>query len=169
MATAFAPSPASASSPALLLRVVEPTRTDFAFHDALAAALKFARQANSGSGPERRRIACLLCELGARLGSRSGTTAASAKLPLSREDLATMLGTTLVRVKRTLGLLTLSGVICSDGRSIEVVNWRKLCALAGYDLARIDPSAADEEMPAEAQIDAEDNRLTIAGEPACFV
>jgi hypothetical protein len=169
MATAFAPLPSPAVRTPRLLKAVQPAPGDVAFHEALVAALNADRQVNRSSRPERRRIACLLCELGVRLTSTSGSEAKSAKLPLSREDLARMLGSTLVRVKRALGLLMLSGIIRSDGRSIEVVDWRKLCALAGYDIALIDPSAINEDAPADVQDEGEANRLTIVGEPACFV
>ena len=131
-----------------------------------AGALKAAAAAVASKGDARNprlRIALLLCELGKALGCRR-------ELPLSRTALANALGISLVRVKRTLALLSLSGVIETDGETIEVLDWRKLGAAA-----RFDPSALglddeeEEDMLVRQESKVEQHFLTASGDPACFV
>lgn len=132
-----------------------------------AAALKRAptvEQARGDVRSPRQRIALLLCELGKASGCRS-------ELPLSRSDLAGALGISLVRVKRTLALLCLSGVIRTDGETIAVLDWRKLSGAARFDPCALGLGFEEEDeflLGSDRQNHA-DHLLTASGEPACFV
>ena len=115
------------------------------------------------------RIAYLLCELAFQASRRQIDK--GAVLPLSRGDIADALGVSLCRVKRTLALLSMSAVIESDGRSIRVLDWPRLCAAAGYAPDRLEltaaPDAIDSAGPGEPAD--EPRPLTRSGDPACFV
>ena len=133
-----------------------------------AAALKAAaaaERARGGVRNPRQRIALFLCELGKAYGCCS-------EFPLSRTSLAGALGISLVRVKRTLALLSLSGVVSTDGSTITVLDWHKLSGAAHFDLSALNVSPDDEETRLIVSSDKEDepdNFLTACGEPACFV
>ncbi len=134
----------------------------------LAAALKSAaaaERARGGTRNPRQRIALFLCELGKAHGCRS-------EFPLSRASLASALGISLVRVKRTLALLSLSGVVSTDGSTIAVLDWRKLSGAAHFDVSALNVSLDDDEtglIVSSGQDDEQDHFLTACGEPACFV
>ena len=163
MATQFARGfTPSAPVPFLLGQPVRET-----FRPSFAAAVKAAVAAErAGGGPRnpRQRIALFLCELGKAYGCRS-------EFPLSRSSLASVLGLSLVRVKRTLALLSLSGVISTDGSTITVLDWRKLSSAAQFDVSALNVSLDDDENESvsSAEIDGQDHLLTACGEPACFV
>jgi hypothetical protein len=109
----------------------------------------------------RQQIALLLSEIGKRLGCKRD-------LPLSRPALAKALGVSLVRVKRTVALLCLSGVLDCDGDSIRVLDWRKLSGAARFDPGELGlAEEADFEIAAEDEV--RDQFLTASGDPACFV
>lgn len=134
------------------------------FEAAVKAALT-AEGALGGARNPRQRIALFLCELGKAHGCRS-------VFPLSRSTLASLLGISLVRVKRTLALLSLSGVISSDGSTISVLDWRKLSAAAQFDLSTLNVTLDEDEAaptPSSDEDDEQDHFLTACGEPACFV
>ena len=134
------------------------------FEAAVKAAVA-AELALGGARNPRQRIALFLCELGKADGCRS-------EYPLSRPTLASLLGISLVRVKRTLALLSLSGVISSDGSTITVLDWRKLSAAAHFDVSTLNVRLNDEETGRIASLnedDEQDHFLTACGEPACFV
>lgn len=132
----------------------------------LAAAMKAAVAAERPHGAarnQRQRIAFFLCELGKAYGCCT-------EFPLSRSSLASALGISLVRVKRTLALLSLSGVIRTDGGSITVLDWRKLSGAAHFDLSALNVSLDDDELaPSYGELENQDHFLTACGEPACFV
>jgi hypothetical protein len=138
----------------------ETIRPSFAAAVTAAAA---AERAHGGAGNPRQRIALFLCELGKAVGCRS-------EFPLSRASLASTLGISLVRVKRTLALLSLSGVISTDGSTITVLDWRKLSGAAHFDLSALNVSLDDDEnVPSPDGLETQDHLLTACGEPACFV
>jgi hypothetical protein len=74
-------------------------------------------------------------------------------------------------VKRALGLLTLSQVIATDGGSIEVTDWSRLCSVAGFDGARLNlaPASTGDDWRFAAMQDEARSKFTAAGDPACFV
>lgn len=138
-----------------------------AVRPSIAAAIKSAAAAEracAGARNPRQRIALFLCELGKAVGCRS-------ELPLSRASLASTLGISLVRVKRTLALLSLSGVISTDGSTITVLDWRKLSSAAQFDVSTLNVSLDDDEngSVSSEELDRQDHLLTACGEPACFV
>ena len=104
------------------------------------------------------------------------SVAADATLVFDRVQIAEALGFRLVRVKRSLALHSLSGVLQCRADQVVVLEWVRLCAVA-----RIEPAELGIR-PVE-QIEAEDLLVvhllfvetnpvpvkTAAGEPACFV
>lgn len=170
MGTRFAPTFVSppAGVPPFLLTKSQGRGRDSVFEDALQAALA-AERADGAQPHVRGRIAYLLCGLGVELTRRRAER--DGDLPLSRTRLAAALGTNLCRVKRTLAMLALSGVIETDGQSIRVLDWPRLASIANYDLDRLELSA--EEMDGETVLiigeKAVTNTCTVAGDPACFV
>ena len=138
----------------------EPVRPGFA---AAAKAAAAAERAQGGARNPRQRIALFLCELRKANGCRS-------EFPLSRASLASTLGISLVRVKRTLAVLSLSGVISTDGSTITVLDWRKLSGAAHFDVSALNVSLDDDEnLPVSDGLEKQDHFLTACGEPACFV
>ena len=137
------------------------------FNAALQAA-RAAEEAVCEPRNSRRRFAYLLCEFAAQLGRR--TSDPSIALPLSRSDLAHALGISLCRVKRITALLSLSQVASCDGETITVLDWRRLCAIAGYDERRLgrELPEEDEEFAIDAPEEEPDHLHTAAGDPAFF-
>jgi len=140
-----------------MLRDALPAEPSFAaaFHAAVRA------ERSSGARSPSQRVARLLCEIGKRLGCE-------ADLPLTRAALAGALGVSLVRVKRTLGLLCLSGVLDVQGERIRVIDWRKLAGAARFDPAALGV-AEDEEEASRRDADDTPCTLTAGGDQACFV
>jgi hypothetical protein len=168
MATQFANVPASVLALPFLLSRSRSGDFDWTVRTSLSAAIAAERAVDGGRRNTRARLAYLLCELGYQLSRRSADRDLDLAIP--RLELANALGTSLCRVKRTLALFSLSGVIRSDGRNLRIVDWRRLCSVAGYDPARLglnpeEHEAADEGHGEEAPV----NLLTAAGDPACFV
>jgi hypothetical protein len=143
--------------------------SDWNFRTALSAALAAERAGNEGCRNTRGRLAYLLCELGYQLGRRRLDR--DGEMALSRIELADALGISLCRVKRTLALLSLSQVIATDGRYLRVLDWRRLCGVAGFDRARLELKEEDYEGALIIRGDNQrlTNDLTAAGDPACFV
>lgn len=104
------------------------------------------------------------------------SVAADAALEFDRKQIAEALGFRLVRVKRSLALLSLSGVIECRADKVVVLDWVRLCAVARIEPAELGIRPV-EQMEAETllvvKIEEEDPALvpvkTAAGEPACFV
>lgn len=160
MATQFAHTLSPAPLPFLLGKKVS-VRPGVSFTEAVNAAAA-AERAGKGLRKPCQRIAVFLCELGKVLDCR-------ADLPLSRARVADILGISLVRVKRSFGLLSLSGVILDRGDAVRVVDWRKLSGVARIDPQALNLAEAEEfEMPAANDAD-EVRFLTASGDPACFV
>ena len=141
------------------------------FQAALAAAAA-AEQADIEKRNTLRRVAWLLCELGCQYARRSGDR--DAAFPLPRTELARRLGLGPSRVKRILGLLSLSGVIRADEETVRVLDWQRLSDAAAYDAKRLGRSGereTEEDMIFAAVPEQEDAapQLTAAGDPACFV
>jgi hypothetical protein len=166
MATRFAFPPLPASVAALPFLFMRPRAQDreWDFSAALASAVA-AERADTSRRNTRSRLVYLLCELGYQYGRRTGDF--GQEMPLCRAELAHALGIGLTKVKRVLALLSLSGAIETDGESIRGLHWPRLCAVAGYDCARL---GIEEEEPAPVLFDESPRAfLTAAGDPACFV
>lgn len=141
-----------------------------------AAALEAAVVAEAASHDVRRNTRCrmsyLVCEIANQLRQQRGGFDFDAELPLSRYDLAELLGISLCKVKRAVALLSLSGVISTDGRAVQVLDWRRLCSVAHVDPTRLALAEPDEEDDFIEIVSADErpaNRVTVSGEPACFV
>ncbi len=139
---------------------------DWTVRTALSAAFAAERAVDTGRRNTRARLAYLLCELGYQLGRRNVDR--DQDLPVPRLELAHALGTSLCRVKRTLALFCLSGVITADARTIRILDWRRLSSVAAYDPARLGLAPEEFDEPAQTE-EGSDNFLTAAGDPACFV
>ncbi len=160
MATQFAQTTTSPGPAPFMFGGAASGATRGGFAAALRRAVTAERAFAEGSKPSQR-IARLLCELGENYGCRN-------RLPLSRNELATALGISLIRVKRTLALLSLSGVVDCDDGGLTVRDWRKLSGLARFD-ARALGLGSDQEDELEDCTDVELCFLTASGDPACFV
>lgn len=142
-----------------------------------AAALEAAALAEKVSQDVRRNTRCrlsyLLCELANQLRQQTGTFDADGELPLSRYDLAEVLGVSLCKVKRVLALLCLSGVVTTDGRTVQVLDWRRLCSIAHIDPSRLGLKQDEDDEKVVVSLfgreKTEQNLVTSNGEPACFV
>lgn len=141
-----------------------------------AAALEAAVVAEAASLDVRRNTRCrlsyLVCELANQLRQQGSEFEFAAEIPLSRYDLAELLGTSLCKVKRAMALLSLSGVIASDGRTMQVLDWRRLCSVAHVDPSRLtlaDPEGDEDRMETVSLEGKPTNLVTASGEPACFV
>jgi hypothetical protein len=159
----FPPLPASVAALPFLLMGARGRDSEWDFNAALASAVASER-ADPDRANTRRRLAFLLCELGYQHGRRAGRL--DAEMPLSRGELARALGVSLCRVKRVLALLSLSQVIRTDGERLRVIDWPRLCGVAGYECARLGIDPADDgdrepELPCAT--------VTAAGDQACFV
>ncbi len=170
MATGFAGTnlPASVAALPFLFARPQVDDSDWAFRTALAAAFAAERADQDSRRNTRARIAYLLCELGFQLKRRGIDP--GAEMPLGRLEIADTLGISLCRVKRTLALLSLSQVIASDGRAMRILDWQRLCGVAGYDPSRL--SLSDEEQIEDTAAADDEQRMhhfTASGDPACFV
>ncbi len=134
---------------------------------ALSAAIAAERAVDSGRRNTRARLAWLLCELGYQLSCRSVDKDQDLAIP--RLELADALGTSLCRVKRALALFTLSGVIRADARTVCILDWRRLSAVAGYDKRRLGLTVEELDEAPLTIVSPSANLLTAAGDPACFV
>jgi hypothetical protein len=169
MATQFAAVPASVLALPFLLARSRTDDFDWTVRTWLSAAIAAERAVDGGRRNTRARLAYLLCELGYQLSRRSADR--DQELAIPRLELANALGTSLCKVKRTLALFALSGVIRTDARSLRILDWRRLCSVAGYDPARLGLGPEEYEYGAADVSDGEAQRnlMTAAGDPACFV
>lgn len=101
------------------------------------AELAIAREwvVNVGRRTAHERVAHLLCELVMRLQQRGLGTIASCHLPLTQTDLADATGLSSVHVNRTLQLLRTQNLIQWKGKVLAVLDWQRLCDIAGFDQA----------------------------------
>jgi hypothetical protein len=172
MATHYARIPLPPSVSPLPFLFAKPQVDDFEWN--LRAALMAAAAAERADETKRNsrgRVAYLLCEFGFQLRRRR--IDGDRELPVSRADIADVLGITLCRVKRTLALLSLSKVIETDGQRIRVLDWRRLCSVANYESSRLElvevEEFDDEALTVIPEEEEETRQLTASGEPACFV
>ena len=177
MASTFAELPASpaAQAGALPFMLAQP-RAQVEGLD-FAAAFEAAAIAESASHDARRntrcRISYFLCEAANQLRQQRGPSFDFAsEFPITRYDIADLLGISLCKVKRVVALLSLSGVVSTDGRSLQVLDWPRLCGVAHVDPERLGLVLTDEDEMVVATPRREEepaNLVTASGEPACFV
>jgi hypothetical protein len=74
-------------------------------------------------------------------------------------------------VKRTFALFTLSQVIATDERHIQVLDWQRLCSVASFDRSRLELRDEDYEgaLIASPRDQPQADNVTASGDPACFV
>lgn len=84
------------------------------------------------SMPVEQRIAITLLELGAKLG-RKRDMDLLVDVPLSRDDLAEMIGATPETASRAISQLQSSGIVVSGRQWIAITDWAGLEALAGQE------------------------------------
>ena len=166
MATQFAAVPPSVLALPFLLARSDDDDLEWTVRRALSAAIAAERAVDSGRRNTRARLAYLLCELGYQLARRKVDR--DQDLPILRPELATALGTSLCRIKRTLALFSLSGVLSAGASTVRVLDWHRLASVAGFDPARLELKPEEiEDVPSEQESPA--NLLTAAGDQACFV
>jgi hypothetical protein len=168
MATHYSAVPPSVLALPFLLARSRADDLSWTLPSALSAAIA-AERAIDGSRNTRARLAWLLCELGFQLSRRGVDKDQS--LPIPRFELADALGTNLSRIKRTLALLSLSGVVETDGRNLRVTDWHRLCSAGGYDQGRLELEPIEFELIRKPAWEEEErlNLITIGGDQACFV
>ena len=172
MAIQFAAVPSSVLALPFLLARSRSEDFEWTVRAALSAAIAAEHAVDTGRRNTRARLAYLLCELGFQLDRRGVDRSQS--LPILRAELASALGTSLCRVKRTLALLSLSGVVQTDGKTVRVTDWHRLTSLAGYDPARLELEPR-EDADAESFLivgpdgELQANGVTASGDQACFV
>jgi hypothetical protein len=157
-----------AALPFLLARA-EADEAECSHRCALLAAAA-AERAESRRRNSRGRVAWLLCEFGFQL-MRGGINL-DGPFALARADIADALGLSLCRVKRALAMLSLSRVVETDGRTMRILDWRRLCSIACYEARRLDLRGDDDDFGddfAPAGEEMQPQHLTAAGDQACFV
>jgi hypothetical protein len=164
------PLPASLAVLPFLFMGRQSRDAEWDFQAALATAAA-AEQADTEKRNSLRRVAWLLCELACQYARRTGDREGA--FPLPRTELARQLGIGLCRVKRTLALLTISGVISADEDVVRIVDWGRLCSAGAYDPARLGRSVIDPDdafaAPPPGDEQHAGSRVTASGDPACFV
>ncbi len=167
MATHFTSVPPSVAALPFLFARTQPDDLEWTGTVALKAAIA-AERADEVRRSLRGRIAYLICEFGFQLARRRVDP--SVPLPLGRSDIADALEVGLHRVKRTLALLTLSGIIELRDEGMIVLDWPRLCACASYVPSRLDLELDEEDIVATCPpVEEQPQLLTRAGDPACFV
>jgi CRP-like cAMP-binding protein len=79
------------------------------------------------------RLAHLFCELQVRLTAAELAVHGTYELPTTQTELAEILGLTPVHVNRTLKELREAGMLTFKSKTVEVLDWDRLVALAEFD------------------------------------
>jgi CRP-like cAMP-binding protein len=90
---------------------------------------------NIGRRNARARMAHLLCEMALRVEKAGLGTRTSFWLEVTQQNLADALGLTAVHVNRTMQALRSEGLIHVESRTVNIVDWDRLCELAEFDPA----------------------------------
>jgi CRP-like cAMP-binding protein len=88
---------------------------------------------NVGRRSSRARISHLLCELAVRLEKIGEGQDGTFEFPLTQEQLADATGMTPVHTNRTLQALRKEGLIQLTGRSLQILDWRRLRDAGDFD------------------------------------
>ena len=97
----------------------------------VAAAILAEWVVNVGRRDSRARTAHLICEMAWRYGASGDRP--SFRFPATQNHLADMLALTPVHVNRTLKGLRSEDIISLTGRTIEIIDWRRLADVADFD------------------------------------
>jgi len=172
MATQLAASLAAPQGEATTPFMLSAVRADTNFAEAMKAAAVAEESSHDVRRNTRCRVSYFLCELANQLRQR-GSFDFAGEMPLSRYDISDQLDISLCKVKRVLALLSLSGVLRTDGRTLEVLDWQRLCSVAHVDPARLELSYIDDDdeddLITAIPVEEIPSSVTAAGEPACFV
>lgn len=90
---------------------------------------------NIGRRTAQARLAHMLCELMVRLGAAGQAGDAAYEIPMTQEQLADCTGMTAIHLNRMLMSLERAGAIARRGRSVSILDWRKLVKLGDFDEA----------------------------------
>jgi len=96
----------------------------------LEASIFRKRLLNIGRQPALQRVAHLLCE---QLARREAVGINGATIPLTQMDLADAVGLSIVHVSRTFQELRRLNILSKQGRTINVVDRKRLVILASFD------------------------------------
>ena len=80
-----------------------------------------------------RQMAHLFCELLARMEAVRLATAGTFDFPVTQEDIADMLGTSIVHVNRTLKALREKGLLLFDGKTVTIPDPARLAEYADFN------------------------------------
>lgn len=101
-------------------------------HCAIDAATVMKWLVNISQLPAAERMAHLICEMAARLGTE-GLPAISFDFAVTQEQLGDALGLTAVHTNRVLKALRNEGLATMRGGKVEIHNWTTLAAYAGFN------------------------------------
>ena len=88
---------------------------------------------NVGRRDAKTRLAHLLCEVASRSAAASGGVPSSFNFPATQAHVADMLGLTSVHVNRMFQALREDKVISIRGRTIQIVDWKRLTQIGDFD------------------------------------
>lgn len=88
---------------------------------------------NNGQRAAYARLAHLLCELLIRLSAVGLVKNGTFHLPITQNELADATGVTSVHMNRIFQALRADGLIETQGKKIQVLNWEKLKQACGFD------------------------------------
>lgn len=95
--------------------------------------------ANVARRSARERIVFLILDIYDRLRARGLNRSDEIPFPVTQEDIADMVGLTVVHVNRTLGVLRRDGLLEVDRRHLRIPNYQALKEIAGYDENTVHP------------------------------
>ena len=96
---------------------------------------------NVGRRDAKARVAHMLCEFVARSEAVGLRTSNGFDFPLTQEQIADATGMTSVHVNRTLKSLDEDGALARNSRRFKVLDWGRLCSIAGFDPAYLHAAA----------------------------
>jgi CRP-like cAMP-binding protein len=86
-----------------------------------------------GRRSKRAHIAHLICELYVRLKTVDRVDVWSFQLPLTQSELADVIGISLVHVNKTLQALKRENVFSWENKTLTIIDWERLKAIAEFD------------------------------------
>ena len=88
---------------------------------------------NVGQRDSRARVAHMLCEFAYRRAAAGISAAEKVDLPMTQEQIADATGMTPTHVNRMLAALRTEGVISSEKRRVEILDWAEIQRIADFD------------------------------------
>lgn len=119
-----------------------PNINDALWRDTLVDAAIFREWVlNVGRRDARSRIAHMLCEFAARREAAGLGSSRRFDLPMTQDQIADATGLTPIHVNRMLQALAADGLVSRDRRNIEILDWDRMRAVAGFDAAYLHAAA----------------------------